>query len=599
MTLAFGAGGNAGPAENSRKPATAWSATFGVAAAALLMRLWFIAETRGVPWFRTPAPASDIDLHWQAAREIRHAMVPHFALTEMSAPLHAVVLALEQCLAGESPLTLRLVAAPVGALTAALVHRLALDCTGSPRTAVGVGLMAALLPSLIYFDTLPFKVSLEVLLIAAILFVVLALERVTDIRRRMTLGASLGLLLGALCLSQLNALAEMGAVILFLATAPGATRRQRLSALVPAAAIVAGCLGVFAMRDRLGPSAAHTMLPQAGVHMREGFRPDRVGSGTVPGMASLGRDHVFVARILAEQALGRALTPSEANAYHLREALRSIGDHPYMAIRALAGKVRLFCNNWEPKVHANSFDRLRGFARALRAPLGFGTLMVLGALGVVRLAEQRELRVLGLLCGLIGAVFVVNLLGQVTSRYRLHAVVPLLLLSGYGMLLVVERSRSPTLRRTLTSLIAAVPVIFLAYGPLPADIKTTATPLETLDLQSLRAEAKLTELATIRDDDEDASLRRASILVALRRDSEAFATLSTIVDGHGAVDLWAARAWLEYLLLLGDYDRAGSFVDRTTRLNPSLGARLLYGRDAALQWVLDVLVLHRLPAGAN
>ncbi|MGO9836392.1 MAG: hypothetical protein ACLP1X_19500 [Polyangiaceae bacterium] len=593
MTVAFGAGGNASPAENSRKPPATWGATFGVAAVALLMRLWFIAETRGVPAFRTPGPGSDIDLHLQAAREIRRGMVPHFALMEMSAPLHAFVLAIEQSLVGESMLRLRLVAAPVGALTAALIHRVAFARTRSRWAAIGVGLMAAFLPSLIYFDTMLLKVSLEILLLASILAVVSALQEISGTRRRVAFGVALGLLLATLCLSQRNALVEIGTLMLFLATDRSSATRQRLATLVPAAAILAACLGIFAMRDRLGPSTAHTFLPQAGIHFREGFRPDRVGPSNVPGIASVGRDHVFMTRILGEQELGRPLTPSETDAHQIAVGLRSIAEHPYMAAMTLGAKVLLFWNDAEQKVHANSFRLLCSVAWALRAPVGFGTLAVLASLGVVKLFETRASRVLWLPCGLVAAVFVVNMLGLVTARYRLHAVVPMLLLSGSGMVLVVERLRSRVLRRAWVPLAVALAAAAVAYGPLPAEVRTTPTPLELMDGQSLHTEAKLVELASLDGTDEEASLHRIRLLIALRRDSEAFAMLTPLVGGPHPVDLWAARTWLDYLLLLGEYDQAGAFIDRMNRRDPNLGARLLYGRQAPLQWVLDVLVLHR------
>jgi len=562
---------------------------------ALLVRLWFIAETRWVPWFRTPGPGGDVDLHWQGARELRHAMAPHFALMEMSAPLHVFLVAIEQTLLGESALALRLASVPVGVATVAVVHRLTLGGTRSRWAAAGVGLIAACLPSLIYFDTVPFKVSFEILMLASALAVVGLLPRVAGDRRRIALGACLGLLLAALCLSQLNGMLETAVLILMLATDRESTPHARRTALVPAAAIIAACLGGFAMRDHLGEPLAHTFLPQAGIHMREGFRPDSVVPGIVPGVGNVGRDHVFKARIVAEQDIGRALTPAETNAYHVRMALRSIADHPAMAARTLGGKARLFFSDTEYKVHVYAFDELRRAAWALRAPVGFGALMILGALGAMRLVEQREARVLAPLAAVVGAVFVVNMAAQVTSRYRLHAVVPLLLLSGHGMLLIVERWRSQVLRRAWAPLAAAIVLGVLAYSPLPEEVRVSPVPLAVIDTPSLRAEKQLGELAGIHETDTEASLHRARLLIDLRRDSEAMAELRRVVDGQGPVDLWAARTFLDYLLLLGRYDDAGSFVDRMTRLDHDLGSRLLYGRDALMQWVLDVLVLHRSP----
>jgi len=195
---------------------------------------------------------------------------------------------------------------------------------------------------------------------------------------------------------------------------------------------------------------------------------------------------------------------------------------------------------------------------------------------------------------MVASVFVVNMGGQVTSRYRLHAVVPLFLLSGQGMLLIADRWRSRELRSAWAPLATAIVAGVLAYGPLPAAIRKKPIPLDSLDAPSLRAEASLAELAAIPGGPEG-SLRRAKVLMALRRDSEAMIELRPFVDGSGRVDLWAARTWLDYLLLLGWYDEAASFVARMTRLDVDLGSRLLYGFDPLSQWVLDVLVLHRPP----
>ncbi len=55
---------------------------------ALSLRLGFIWQTHDIPEFRTPTPGLDIDVHWQAARELRRLdrEVPNFALKMASAP---------------------------------------------------------------------------------------------------------------------------------------------------------------------------------------------------------------------------------------------------------------------------------------------------------------------------------------------------------------------------------------------------------------------------------------------------------------------------------------------------------------------------------
>lgn len=403
---------------------------------ALLLRLAYLWELRDADV--SYILVGDAYLYDRWAREIARG---HWLGDTVfyQAPLYPYVLAALYWLLPPSlvpsVVVVRLVQALLGATTCVL---LALAGRAFFSPAVGLiagGILAAYAPA-VFFGGLIQKAVLDLLLAAALLWLLGRL--VLDPRAGRLLAA--GLTLGLLCLTRENALVLVPVIGVWLLVACGGLpARRRLGYVGLFLAGMGLVLGPVALRNRVVGGEWFLTTAQLGPNLFIGnnsranglYAPLRWGRGD----PRLERQD---ATELAEGVLGRRLTAGEVSRYWTGRTLADIRAEPGRWLRLLGWKLALTWNGDEiidsedPAVYADSSVLLRGLGWLVH----FGTVAPLAAVGLW--ATRARWRRLWLLYAMLAAVTASVVLFYVFARYRYLLVPVVVLFAAAGIRGVVE-----------------------------------------------------------------------------------------------------------------------------------------------------------------
>jgi 4-amino-4-deoxy-L-arabinose transferase-like glycosyltransferase len=426
-----------------------------VGLAAFVVRLAYVLEIEGTEWGRVlvgDATAYDAWARAIAAGD----WVGHEVFYQ--APLYPYVLAVIYKVAGPSPLAVRVVQAALGGASCGL-----LVAAGRRFFSRGVGLAAGLVLAFygpaIFFAGLVHKMALDLFFTTVLLDAVGRVEREVEAtacpRPRSLLFA--GLALGCLALTRENALAWLPVLAVWLGwrlRAHAATAARSVGWLVVGSLFVLGPVAVrnFALGGGLLPTTS-----QAGVNFYLGnnaeadgvYTPLRFGHGS---FAQEREDAIE----LAQQAEGRALSPSEVSRYWSGRAWSWISAHPGAWVRLLARKWLLV---WGAREIPDSDEPIvyRDASIVLRATwwLSFGVLAPVALMGMVAsLADRRVRRRAGLLVALLLASAASTAAFLVFGRYRVPMIpiVALFAVVGAARLAPLARERPPRVREAAAAL---------------------------------------------------------------------------------------------------------------------------------------------------
>jgi tetratricopeptide (TPR) repeat protein len=391
------------------------------------------------------------------------------------APLYPYFLGLLYALVGRDLLLVRIVQALVGAAAAVLLAGAA-ERLFSRRVAWVAGLGLALYAPAIFFDVLLQKTVLDVFFICLTLWVA---SQLVEESNRPRLWAALGATLGALSLTRENALALVPVAIIWALSTRRAhegqegkeghrgrpapdVRQQRLGVLrVPVVTLLLGLTLVLlpvGARNYAVDGGLYVTTSQFGANFFIGNNPAADGTymSLRPGRGAPEFERQDATE-LAEQALGRALTPAEVSAYWRDRALGFIAAEPGRWAALMARKVALLWNATEmlDTESQESYEEISPILDVL-APAGhFGILVPLGLAGlVVAWPDRRRLwPVLGF-AGVYAASVVVFF---VFARYRFPLVPFLLLFAALGVVSAPALiTRGSAVRRGAIALAVAV-----------------------------------------------------------------------------------------------------------------------------------------------
>lgn len=550
--------------------------------AALALRWAYIIESERDPSLRQPYPGLDAQMTWDAARAIRGDIAPRIEPMVLSAPLHVYWVAAHQAVFGESLHRQRIIAAVWGSLRILITVLLVAAITRQRWPAAIVGLLLAAMPSLIYFDTVLLKASIDLLLMTLLVGLLVWCRPPQARTAAIAIGVATGVLLSLALLSQLATFLYVAPALAHIALAPHWHRRQRAIAAAGAVIVFAAVFAGWQLRGHLGGSA-RAYLSRDGVDLRIGLSP--AGNGTyapLPGMDNRLTGHAFESRMLAELEVGRRLSWAEANAVHRRAALAAAARDPWNTLRLVGRKLRLLVSNVEIKSE-DYLPTLRSRSHVLSAsPVSFGWLLVLGVAGAIALCRQRRWSLIALLGGLAGCVAIACCLTFVTWRTRLPLVVPLALLAGPGLLALAPavgeigawaRRRAGAPVRSIAVVIAMAAAAAVTFLPPSIPHRRFTALAEGNRRTSARAEGLALQLADLdrrpRPLSRDDAIQRATLLVALERHTEAFAAIRELI-ADGARDSRVVNDHVRYLLWLDDYDEAERFLAEVERSAPGL-----------------------------
>ncbi len=571
--------------EHKNKQVWRW-APIVVLAAGLALRLAFVAETKGLPHFRTPPPGLDVDLHWQAASYIlageRDGV---FELMIPSAPLFPYLLALLRWLLGDSIALIRVVFACGSVVCGLFLLAVVARMVRYGPAVLGVALLWALNPTLIYFDTMLVKATVELLLLAAVLLLVIR----SDARSpggAYADTATAGVLLALLSLSQLSALLYGAAVALYLTLKHSDKRHGILLGLV---LVVPIALAQFAFARRSPTSERLTFWPQSGVHIRIGMHAQANGQySRLPEIPNYPYGHTLVARMVAERTTGRRLTPARADRHYTQAALRFARAEPGVAAAILLKKVRLFLSHHEPMGNDYLYH-VRTLSDVLKLPALFALVLFLAIVGA--LAQRRARLEILLLVALVGCVLVGNLISFVNWRYRLHAIVPLLVLAGLGFRGVALMFRAWRIRRyragnatssggTWWFLLPLAPAsLVLLVSLIPAPARDRANQMRVArenEARALRSEDLQARLRSLPEDRSSLQERLALLHMLMRFTEARRAVEKQLTTAAGTIpassltaeNTLALQRWLVYLLWANEYGRVAEVLGRIAQQSP-------------------------------
>jgi tetratricopeptide (TPR) repeat protein len=326
--------------------------------------------------------------------------------------------------------------------------------------------MLAVYPSAVFFDGLIQKSSLDLFLVAA--FILLLPGADGGERRGRWLAT--GLVLGCLTLTRENALALIVVALVRVLASEGGDGWRLKSARAALLAAGLGCaLLPVGLRNLVVGGEFHLTTSQFGPNFYIGNGP-RADGTYVPLQASRGnaRFEAQDAQELAEQSVGRQMTPGEVSRYWTSLTLRRIFSEPWAWLRLMLRKTLLLVNrvelvDTEDQITCGDFSPV---LRLLNPLLTFGLLLPLAGAGLIfTWPERGRLRTLHLYLLIYSASVVAF---YVLARYRFPLVPVLTLFAAAG----VTRARailrdSPRLFAAATA--TAVVLAIAANWPLAKD----------------------------------------------------------------------------------------------------------------------------------
>lgn len=463
----------------------AWRPEAVVFAVALAVRLLYLGFLSTTPLF--DILVGDAERYDQWARAIAGGdWMSRAEGVFYQAPLYPYLLALVFAVTGHSLWAVRVLQAALGAAACALLARAGRRAY-SPAAGMVAGLGLAVWAPALFYDGLLQKSVLDGFFIALLL----ALSARSAVDRESPIAAgrlvALGATLGGFVLSRENALAIAAPLLAWLAVRrTGATWRTRLAAPALAIAGMAAVLLPVAARNMAVGGEFHLTTSQFGSNFYLGNNP-RANGSYVPLRGARGNPQFerHDTTLLAEQAMGRTLTPQEVSDYWLGQALAWIRSEPGAFALLTARKTMLLVND----VEIADTDDLYGTAdlvaplAAFRTLARFGLLLPLAVLGALLTwrdnAATRLFVVLGACYGASVIAFLIY------GRYRFPLVHLALLLAAAGVLETRARLRRGAGRALRLPAVAAAVTLPIAFLPLIAvDDQRALTPV-TIGFETL------------------------------------------------------------------------------------------------------------------
>ncbi len=373
------------------------------------------------------------------------------------APLYPYLLGVLYRIVGHDPMAARIVQIVLGSVACAIVSVAGTRLFGQ-RAGFVSGVLLAICGPAIFFDGLIQKATLDVLLCSVLLVcVALLVDRVTVAR-----AAAAGLMLGALALTRENAVVLLPALLAWVGWR--ARRWQPLLALPLSAAIV---LAPVALRNFVVGGELHLTTSQGGPNFYIGnhegasgtYQPLRAARGN----AAYERQDAID---LAQQALGRSLTPGEVSSYWWQRGWQWITAHPTDWLALTAKKLLL---TWNAEEATDTEDIYSHAEWSL--PLRIGTTLchvgVLAPLAVLGLwLTRRRWRDLWGLYAMMAIYSLSVALFFVLARYRYPLVPFLTLFAGAAIAQLPAWWRSPAVREKLSAAIVLLLAIVVCNWPL-------------------------------------------------------------------------------------------------------------------------------------
>jgi 4-amino-4-deoxy-L-arabinose transferase-like glycosyltransferase len=403
---------------------------------ALLLRLLYLSTIVSNPYF--DHPITDEKLYDTWARAIVSGE-PFIDYPYYDSPLHAYYLAALYWLFGDSLLAVRVVQVIIGVLNVAVLYRIARRLFDS-TTAQVAGVLAAVYAPFLYYEGLLLKESFALFLMnVSVLLLLGALGKPSVLAFW-----NVGVVVGTLALSRVNALIIVPAALIVSWLCGGQARSRSLAIFLGLIMIVAP----VTLRNWLVSGEWIPITVSGGQVLYTGNNPaNKTGDlAPVPFVRSNPAFERMDFHHAAEASTGRRMTPGEVSAYWRNQSLRFMAQNPVTFTKMVGHRLLAFWNHLEmPDNH--SIDIFKRFSWVLRLPLpGYWLIAPLALVGLLMMAPQwRDPRGLSVLYVTVLFYFMSLLPFWISSRYRLPIVGVLILFASAAL---VEVFRNVATKRT-------------------------------------------------------------------------------------------------------------------------------------------------------
>jgi len=412
-----------------------------------ILRIWHVMSLRSLPLFNRLIVDSEVYDQWAQYIAAGHWLGGDRAF--YMDPLYPYVLAIIYKFFGHDLLLVRLLQAGLGGATCALVAIIGQRISSDKAVGTLAAFLLAIYGPAIFQDGEIEKTTLGVFLITAALATAICRFRFSCFY------SGVFLALATLTRGNLVLLMPLGALYLFIDSGQQfehevnslkyrdrfvrrLTGKQGQNALVYILGIVVMLTPVL-VRNYYVSGEWILTTSQAGQNFYTGNNPfNDVGAyRPLPFVRpqSLYEEADFHAK--AESLTGKKLSPVEVSSFWFREATKHIIENP---LYASAVFIRKFCLFWSNVEVADTWDFyfLKRYSSVLNLPLlNFGLLLTFSAIGAV--AFYKSYDGVRLIVGFITAYSITVIAFFIFSRYRIHVVPPLAVLSALGLLWMRER----------------------------------------------------------------------------------------------------------------------------------------------------------------
>jgi Flp pilus assembly protein TadD/4-amino-4-deoxy-L-arabinose transferase-like glycosyltransferase len=350
------------------------------------------------------------------------------------APLYPYFMGIVYAALGDGPWVLRIVQCSLGA-TGCVLLAVAGARLVTNRVGLTAGLLLAIYPPAIFFDGLIQKTALTSFLLCGLLAITAGLARRPASFWRWSL---VGGIAGLLSLLRENALILVVLAPAWIVSDFGDhPRSQRIGWIGAFVLGVVAILAPVAARNGIVGGEWHLTTSQFGPNFFIGNYADADGLYT-PLLPDRG-DPLFErtdAITIAEEELGRPLTPREVSRYWTREAISDIALHPLRWVGLLFRKLWLTCNAMEiiDTEDQYTYAEYSLLLSSLMSVWHMGVLLPMAIFGAALLFPRRTWRRRLAWPGFLIVGYTASvLLFFVLGRYRFPLVPPLLIFASTGL----------------------------------------------------------------------------------------------------------------------------------------------------------------------
>jgi len=334
------------------------------------------------------------------------------------------------------------------------------------------GLIAGLLLSLyapaLFFDLLIQKAVLGMFFMCVLLFLMSKVTQLRDSRPQTGVWVLVGVVLACFGLVRENALILIPAIGIWLTLYFWKVGWQQI--LIKLAFLAIGLTIIFSpvtLRNYIVGQEFVLTTSQLGPNFFIGNSKEATGfyRPLIKGHSDWKFERID-AQNLAEEALGRQLTPNEVSDYWLAEALSDIREHPVNWLQLMGKKWLMVWNSVEISDSESIYAHYRfsSLLNALGQIFHFGVLFPLAVIGIC-LSWQDRRRLWGI--AWVWICFAASVaLFFVFARYRYPMMAAMLLFAASGLTHVYRRFKQKHFKALAVSVIVALPFAIIANWPL-------------------------------------------------------------------------------------------------------------------------------------